>query len=87
MRWLKRGGFRGRVAATRATKRGRFKNGVDHGSLDGAHRYGNLEFAPILIAGKYMDLYRRLSVFPIAIQNGMLQHSASETPRMESPLN
>ena len=45
------------------------------------------KLAPILIAGKYIDLYRRLSVFPIAIQNGMLRHSASETPRMESPLN
>ena len=38
------------------------------------------EFAPTSIGGKYMDLYRRLSGFPIAVQSGTLLHSASETP-------
>ncbi len=43
------------------------------------------ELAPISIAGRYMDLYRRLGGSRSVSQNGMLRHLDSEARKMEVP--
>jgi len=44
------------------------------------------ELAPVSIAARYMDLYRRLRGFRNVSQNGMLRHPGSETRNLEIPV-
>jgi len=46
-----------------------------------------LQLAPVSIAARYMDLYRKLAGFRGVWQNGMLRHPDSATREREIPLN